>query len=390
MFAVLLLALLELYFDGSIRRPSDHGYSLDGQGKVSACAAFVRISDEDFDPCGPAATSFLGGRSLIDPMSPRTSADAEYEGLLLGLEFVSKLLSDSFPGTNVSPPPSKSILRDVLKINVHGDCKTVIQHMQGRSRPRKMAKQFQKAMNLVEKIPWTISFEHIPRSENLLCDRLCAIIIQRMEEDALERLIVDTIQLAKLKNVPIEGVVSTSIMKNTTITATPCCSSISSLHDLLTYHFTTHHSLIPYSKRPFIYHSLATIAYVSLDFESMVTIGQKMEEEAKGVWLKRPDGKETSQQVQLDGLKYQLLGLERLGKENDAARLKRRHKHLFQEEWRPNMMRDIQWSAQDFGQDIGRHEDQLEHWFVPVRRWDKERKANVAPSEIATAFWIQL
>jgi len=170
---------LILRFDGSLRYPSDPGFPVDSLGRMAACAAAII---DDANP-GSERTVLVGGR-LLDANRFSSSAQAEYEGLLLGLEAISRLQQNQRPPfTN-----SKPLLSATTTVAVQGDCKTVIEQMQGRSRPRKLESYYEQATTILQELPFNFVFEHIPREENTFCDRLCTTIISEEEVTALRML----------------------------------------------------------------------------------------------------------------------------------------------------------------------------------------------------------
>ena len=71
-----ILGSIIVRFDGSVRRPSDPGFPLDHLVPQAACAAVVLRDDGE-------RLIAVGGKRLRGYTS---SIEAEYEGLLLGLE----------------------------------------------------------------------------------------------------------------------------------------------------------------------------------------------------------------------------------------------------------------------------------------------------------------
>ncbi|KAL7567779.1 hypothetical protein ACA910_000533 [Epithemia clementina (nom. ined.)] len=344
---------------------------------MSACAAVVRITDEDKDVLGPPR-EYLGGRTLTGDGSVLTSADAEYEGLILGLEYLIALLG------NVLTSSNNASREESLWIVVYGDCKTVIRQMQGRSRPRKMDAIFKRARSLVDTLPWNITFEHIPRSENILSDRLCGQITRRMENAAIERLLADMVKFDEGTTLQLRRRML-STRNNQSAIDSP---NFGSIEDLLSIHFKPHKSLIPFSKRPFLYYSLARIANLSLDFKSMVSIGEKMEEEAKSIWMKQSvEVTEKAQWLLFDGLNCQLAGLKGLAKQKDVSRIMRQHKNLLQK----HSSFDLQ-SGQERWRDQYHNSLCNEDLLLPlhVSSWDKEHTRLSMPVDASTPFWTQV
>uniref|UniRef100_A0A7S4T3B0 RNase H type-1 domain-containing protein n=1 Tax=Ditylum brightwellii TaxID=49249 RepID=A0A7S4T3B0_9STRA len=129
-----------------------------------------------------------------------TSATVEYEALILGLNGLIRyfdmkdssiiaLLPDNVGDQSASsqPTPVSPIKREEEHciIIVRGDCKTVIDQMNGISLPRKQRRYFVQAKELLEKIEhkWNVHFvfEHVPRDQNILCDYICYKVAQMIQ-----------------------------------------------------------------------------------------------------------------------------------------------------------------------------------------------------------------
>ena len=75
--------------------------------------------------------------------------------------------------------------QDVLgeqELIIRGDCKAVIDQMNSRSNPRKTEKYYEEAMQKIQLIRdcssiTGITFEHVPRDSNTLCDALCSLVL---------------------------------------------------------------------------------------------------------------------------------------------------------------------------------------------------------------------
>ena len=144
---------------------------------------------------------FVGGRNLPVTMG-MTSAHAEYEGLLLGLELLLDMQSpkSSTYASSLIFEDRKNAVSKLMNAEAHliiqGDCKTVIDQLLGKSLPRKLRDPYQVArerINLLlqrEVVIQTknndynvntkfairikdVQFHHIPRQQNVLCDAVC-------------------------------------------------------------------------------------------------------------------------------------------------------------------------------------------------------------------------
>jgi len=156
-----------------------------------------------------------------------TSADTEYEGLLLGLEwFLHALSSEQDDGSNNSVlnewNDTISNEHQLLgpKLTIRGDCKAVIDQLKSRSVPRKMETKYNLAMDRLNTIKdayaehqqrrmngnlnvadvpvpvheLSLCFEHVPRGSNKFCDALCKLVINQKQAEIVES-IQDLIRL---------------------------------------------------------------------------------------------------------------------------------------------------------------------------------------------------
>ena len=171
---ILLTALVLLEFDGSYRpsprdpiakfRSSRH----QSIGTASASAALFRSNANSSDRFSEEAKLFaVGAKSLSNTLN---SADAEYEGLLMGLEQLEIFLSKD---SNVSREK---------ELVIRGDCKAIIDQLNTRSTPRKTEKYYEEATKKIQNVRdcssiATITFEHVPRENNTLCDALCKLAL---------------------------------------------------------------------------------------------------------------------------------------------------------------------------------------------------------------------
>jgi len=187
---VSVCSALVLEFDGSFR-PSPRDPIIRGgfhsqtaqafsSSTAAASAALFRRSDvlhkykfhqSDVDDDGNISADerlfAIGAKSLSNNI--QTSADAEYEGLLMGLEQLETEMS------------SQDVLGE-QELIIRGDCKAVIDQMNSRSNPRKTEKYYEEAMQKIQLIRdcssiTGITFEHVPRDSNTLCDALCSLVL---------------------------------------------------------------------------------------------------------------------------------------------------------------------------------------------------------------------
>ncbi|CAB9519191.1 expressed unknown protein [Seminavis robusta] len=168
--------ILSLQFDGSLRPPSDPGFATASLGRIGTAAAALSLIDHDASgQQKPTNPLWLGGKAL-PPGGLENSAEAEYEGLLMGLEKAVELVGVS------------TVVVD--KIVVQGDCKTVIDQLKESSRPRKLEAHYIRAQEHLTQLlgeqqgPVVLEYQHIPRKQNQLCDGLCTVIRSRIIEPA--------------------------------------------------------------------------------------------------------------------------------------------------------------------------------------------------------------
>jgi len=243
MFSLFIVAIgslaTVLQFDGSFRPPkdpmpgftysssvfgSDSTKQLAGSEKLASCSAAISLLSINDNEHAERLVA-IGGRYL--PNVPGiTSADTEYEGLLLGLEWLVRAISSEQENSS-----SISILNDLSnveyqlarsKLIIRGDCKTVIDQLKSRSVPRKMEAHYNLALDRIESlkdlyadyhqrttcdnflgtadvsIPQELSvcFEHVPREENTFCDALCKLIINQKQAEIVKS-IQDLIHLGE-------------------------------------------------------------------------------------------------------------------------------------------------------------------------------------------------
>lgn len=200
--ASLCSALIILEFDGSWRpSPQDPIRGFRAQTApcsttASASAALLR-SDVEVGNSAEERLFAIGAKSLSDA---RTSADAEYEGLLMGLGQLEKIALSS---------------NDVLgeqELIIRGDCKAVIDQLNSRSNPRKTEQYYEEALEKIQDIRdcssvTTITFEHVPRENNTLCDALCKLV-SNIDQKRVVASIKDLICLGEEESLPTQNAVS--------------------------------------------------------------------------------------------------------------------------------------------------------------------------------------
>lgn len=295
--------ILWMQFDGSLRPPQDTGFP-SCSGRIGTAAASCTIVDDN--EIGLKAlfgdtvlssrhlldceSSWLGGKAFASG-SVENSAGAEYEGLLLGLEKAVDLVQDH---------------RKIDKILIQGDCKTVLDQMADSARPRKLRSHFlqaQEKLHPIQRSGVEIIYEHIPREHNQLCDGLCTIVGSNILEPAAWDKVVARIE----RGDDLLGALVTIVGAE---------------------------SLIPYSKRPFLYGELVHRANQLKDYEALVQLGQVMEEEAKTIWSSAGTSAEHAKQLQVEGVLCQIQGLQGLPSkksQKQAVAKERMNRYLLQQ-----------------------------------------------------------
>jgi ribonuclease HI len=310
--------LLVLRFDGSLHRP------VDGTARMAtaACALFrSHTSGNLLSPIllvgGTYVPSIVSNSNSHGSVThPTTSAEAEFSGLLLGLEGLLQhreaLLAEAALLASTDHPV----------ILIQGDCKTVIQQMQGRARARKLDEWCDRANRLVDLLsqesPWKLQFEHIPRTENALCDGLCRQLV------------------AMKRNSNMQSVCRAlaSMLENPTAAAATSGSLTALLGELLASRYLSNGKTnLSVPVRLDLYSNILAPLALRLDaYELLYDVGHRTQHLAATMTrktTKQPpsSGRGTmseSSRFQLDGLSYQATALRKLGRDKEAAKVDRR------------------------------------------------------------------
>jgi len=164
--------------------------------------------------------------------------------------------------------------------------------MQERSRPRKLQSHHQRAQQYLGELEERcgiakFDFELIPRNDNALCDGICNVIRSGIIESEAWTLALDLISELETN-------------MDTTTGILPRCIG------------PENQSLIPYSKRPHLYHQLAGKAREMASHQALLDIGKQMVQEAKLIWANIPSRKSDSQRIQVYGIQLQLEAMDGL------------------------------------------------------------------------------
>lgn len=288
---------LVLHFDGSLRPPRDPGFPKSNLGRMASCGAAI-YDDHN-------ALLALGGKSL-DIIPDITSADVEYDGLLFGA--------------------TECIHKGEDTLTIRGDCKAIIDQLHGRAVPRKLKPKHEVALKLLERIE-NVSFEHVPREDNKLCDAICAAVMNIIEER----------QVATFRQE------LTSFGANKDVTN-------SELIDVLKRLLSSTKSVVRYSSRPPLYQGAALIAERLDDGMALEHIGQRLVLEAK-LWP--ADGIIRKELMAAQGILWQVRGCRLQGNDKLAKRLSHNHRHMLDRSASRNEIIDAFASACDKSNSLG-------------------------------------
>jgi len=326
-----------LRFDGSLRSPLDPGFpSVSTHRQYAACSACLWKVDSNGNGNPQEHPLFVGGRRLatVSPADDgktgkgpglnresdriiQTSGQAEYEGLLLGLEQVSQV----FTSTKVGKA-------DETTLTIQGDCKTVLEQLRGRSNARKMERYATTALTMLKKLQdcSTIVVEHIPRKRNLLCDRLAGKIVQEQQNVNLQEAWDVLRRLGR-------------------------CSTVGPLdyRNILQSYWHNYSPCVPVSLRPTFYRKMAHISTDAMMEDDalghvLFWIGEMLETDVKTIWQKakqapndpNTDKTSTRDRLLVEAITFQRMGLLTTSQRNpksaaitrQADALQRRHNFL--------------------------------------------------------------
>jgi ribonuclease HI len=356
---------LTLRFDGSLRAaaPSPARVQADDAGsssteptssfvwvssstepteRIAACAASLHLDSGD-DDSGRRAIVALGGR-LLDSSQVALSGQAEYEGLLLGLAMMSDWVGSSRDTEHVH---RKTVELDTLRIQ--GDCKTVIEQIQGRSRPRKLEAYWARATSLLSSFntrcystdmsPAFVA-EHIPRQRNTLCDAVASHIVIRQHGANARELWNVVESYPRLRDAPLA----------------PSLTEL--LHDVK--------RLIHPWLRPTFYVRLAVAAWSAKAYGDVASAGQLLEKEVKAAIAahrRRPadissaGGRRELAELHATSAMLQILGCRMAGQFRESDRLCRRHKHAL--DGHPELVR----AMEQVMEKNGSFSDAMQQWL---------------------------
>ena len=356
-------------FDGSLRPPNDFGSPTFSLGRMAACACTIsRITVDSDEPRLLA----IGGKRL-NVTSTMTSGEAEYEGLLFALRSLRTFIERQ----------NKSDVTLISSISISGDCKTIIDQMNGKSNARKMEQFYLRALAEVDALarePFhdtllgKLRFYHIPRTKNIICDKISASIIMHEQHKAYDGVWSDL-----LNN---EGPGGCSI----------------DLIGILDKWFVHQKSFLPLSRRPSLYRYMAELAIKKRDFVGLREVGSRYENDVRE--LERNSGKGNKPvgvntdalnsgrftTSKAEAISYQIFSLHALGLKNEASQLRTRNRFLLNlcsstvvevekqlagTDTRPNKATALLLEAEKNSVDFT-HSQQLIGWPVHVQQWYDE------------------
>jgi ribonuclease HI len=290
---------LVLQFDGSHRPPKDFGFPTDSMRKLPSCSSAI-LAD------GDEKVLALGGK-LIPLNMGMTSADAEYDGLLVGLEWLGKQDEDWW----TQHATSKTL-------TIRGDNKAIIDQLRGSALPRKLNEKHQNGQQILETINkhfTTFSYQHVLRNQNVLCDAVCGDIIQLSVSRILNTFQAD---VKACTNASPDGETDKRRRKATT---SPLATIIQS--------YLNEASAIPHSIRPAILKQLINKAETLTDGFALVAIGELLEAESK-LWAdcgaRVVAGSHCRELLLVQGVQLQMKGWTLRRNEKEADKISRKHK----------------------------------------------------------------
>ncbi len=336
-------------FDGCFRPPKDPGFPTISQ-RMAVCACCIgRVlpnqtqsepsqNDDNEMRIVPLA---VGAREIAVSIET-TSQHAEYEGLLMGLEWLvefiasqrrKQLADDSSDGTEHSKMVAESSPKqptENIVLTIEGDCKTVIDQLNGTSNPRKLEALHRRAEAFLDELrtmsldidskaylSFRAGFHHIPRSQNSVSDSLCnnwmSILGAKSWLDSIR-------ELERFQNHVLQP---------------EAVSSLDPSPLMLSETFDRIIQSTKFSLRLPLYELVANLALQTENYELLIHIGEQMLDEES--FLKGPDNVDevarvsgiTATAIRTAGVSYQIKGWDGLGKPKKVKFLERKHRVLF-------------------------------------------------------------
>ena len=279
-----------LKFDGSFRPPRDLRHPR-LERRMASCAACIEVD---------GSPRLMAGKLL--PLSiDFSSAHAEYHGLILGLEWM------------VKNPMKENERLNCPQLLIQGDCKTVIDQLNGRALSRKLRSLHEKALHYIAILENTfeITAVHKKREYNVVCDYLCSHIIELTSDNASIDLKseLDAIQIGKVG------------------------TGDGHLLDLMSRHLSED-TLIRISERSNLYHQIARIAEDDKYDKSLIRVGELIAQDS--IHFSNP------KQSLSFGIQCQVKGLERSMQCKKASQLSRKYRVLLEKNPTENALLSVE------------------------------------------------
>lgn len=320
-------AAIVLRFDGSLRTNPSSGGAI-----AASCAAAVFQNDDK-------TILAVGGRSLSTDVVPSiTSGEAEYGGFLLGLEYISNaLLQDQADDAiGIEHLWRQEIARhdDVEStiaptLVIRGDCKTVIDHCQGCAVPRKLRPKYDIAMQQIECIQihvrnalgteLQLSFQHVKRENNELCDAMCKLITSRKEENVVSKI---QREIDEASTIAVSSTVALpkAVKKRRKFRESPFAHPLNQISG-------ASNGIVSIPKRLELYKHLARAVLESKDAVAMRLLGDVLSFQSKDIAISCHSGDDIS----TIALLFELSGLRQMKLLEEAERFERKYRHILRQ-----------------------------------------------------------
>jgi len=291
-----------------------------------------------------------------------TSQHAEYEGLLMGLEWLIEFLScqdgnqEILFGEDLCNEDGRDGDEFALRkpdqkgralLTIEGDCKTVIDQLMGKSIPRKLESLHQRAERLLNKLgsmhlnnadsgvesnandQFQTKFRHIPRSQNPISDSLCNNLMKIISAKSW-----------------IGSIHQLEEAANQIMDTRPSSSQVPASSLPLSKVYETAIGTTRFSLRPPLYEMVANLAGKTENYKLLVNIGERIIDEDSSldayINIRPPqEGEEngcndssksrarmTATSLKRRGIDYQIRGWKGMGKEKKVQFLKRKYRIL--------------------------------------------------------------
>ena len=352
-----------IQFDGCFRPPRDPGFPTISH-RTAVCAACVgrvvdcenrsanSIQNNNDEALGiehePKMIPLAVGARELPVSIETTSQHAEYEGLLMGLEWLVELISCQNEMKSYIPAVgsggddrNRGNPVGAMLLTIEGDCKTVIDQLSGKSKSRKLETLHRRAEELLEELGnmgtdatttvinsisnanegFRAEFRHIPRSQNSISDGLCNNYMSILDAKSW---IGSIYELEETTNNQIleEGISSNYQTQPLSLSTV----------------FETTARTTKFSLRLPLYEMVAKLAVETENHQLLINIGERVIEEESS--LEGVQGYEnsnssapkvsrrTATSIRKAGVGYQIRGWEGLGKAKKIKFLQRKHRVL--------------------------------------------------------------